>query len=69
MIRALVERTFDGTKMYKEFYGLSTDTKPTAGIITGSKFTEVNTGDEFLFDETSTGTWTKVKAGWTDPDA
>ena len=69
MIRALVERAFDSTKMYKEFYGLSTDTKPLAGIVTGSKFTEVNTGDEYLFDETSSGTWTKVKAGWVDPDA
>ena len=38
-------------------------------VVTGSKFTEVDTGDEFLFDETSTGTWTKVKAGWVDPDA
>ena len=69
MIRAIVERKFTDQKKYVELYGLSTDTKPTTGIVTGSKFTEVNTGDEFLFDETSTGTWTKVKAGWVDPDA
>ena len=69
MIRAIVERKFTDQKQYVELYGLSTDTKPTTGIVTGSKFTEVDTGDEFLFDETSTGTWTKVKAGWVDPDA
>ena len=33
--------------------GLSTDTKPTAGIATGSDFTEVDTGKVFFFDEES----------------
>lgn len=69
MIRNVVERAFTPTLKYIEAFGLSTDTKPTSGIITGSKFTEVNTGDVFLFDEESTGTWTKVSAGWVDPDA
>lgn len=67
MIRAIVERAFTPEKNYVELFGLSTDTKPTAGIVTGSKFTEVDTGDEYLFDETSTGTWTKVKAGYVAP--
>lgn len=35
---------------------LSTDTKPTAGIATGSVCTEVDTGAVFLFDEES-GDW------------
>lgn len=39
--------------------GLSTDSKPTAGIATGSSFLEVNTGKVFLFDEVG-GTWTEV---------
>lgn len=39
--------------------GLSTDSKPTASIATGSSFLEVNTGKIFLFDEVS-GTWTEV---------
>ena len=39
--------------------GLSTDSKPTAGIATGSSFLEVNTGQIFLFDEVG-GTWTEV---------
>lgn len=32
--------------------GLSTDTKPT-GVVTGSDFTEVDTGDVYFFDEGS----------------
>ena len=69
MVRTVVERTFVPGKKYVEAYGLSTDDKPLTGIITGSKFTEVNTGDVYLFDETGDGTWTKVAAGWVDPDA
>lgn len=38
---------------------LSTDTKPTEGIVTGSIATEVDTGDVYLFDEAST-TWNKM---------
>ena len=69
MVRIINERLITKDKKYVEAFGLSTDDKPVAGIITGSKFTEVNTGDVYLFDETSTGTWTKVAAGWVDPDA
>ena len=69
MVRTLVEKAFVAGKKYVEMVGLSTDTKPKAGVVTGSKFTEVNTGDVFLFDETGDGTWTKVAAGWVDPDA
>ena len=56
MIRALVEQTFDATKKYFVLAGLSTDSKPTTGLITGSKFLEVDTGTNFAFDEVS-GTW------------
>lgn len=69
MVRTIIERPFVSGKKYVELFGLSTDTKPVAGIVTGSKFTEVNTGDVFLFDETGDGTWTKVSAGWVDPNA
>lgn len=68
MVRKIVDKTFTGEKHYVELFGLSTDTKPTAGIITGSKFTEVNTGDVYLFDETDSGTWTKVAAGYVAAD-
>lgn len=63
MIRAIVARPFDGTGTYYEFAGLSTDTKPKAGVITGSTFLEVNTGDRYVYDESTTGTWHKISAG------
>ena len=51
MIRAIVEQTFDSTKKYLVMFGLSTDTKPTSGLITGSEFHEVDTGVKYEFDE------------------
>ena len=38
---------------YIEASGLSTDTKPTNGIATGSLFLEVDTGDVYAYDEES----------------
>lgn len=69
MIRKLVDRYFDQNKKYVEMFGKSTDTKPLTGIVTGSKFTEVDTGDVYLFDESGDGTWIKVAAGYVDPGA
>lgn len=40
--------------------GLSTDSKPTAGIATGSAFVEVDTGKLFLFNEAAQ-TWVEVQ--------
>jgi hypothetical protein len=59
MIRNTVENTFTDGKRYIEAAGLSTDTKPATGVITGSLFLEVNTGDVFAFDEES-GEWKKI---------
>ena len=50
-----------GTAMYAEWYGTHDETKPTKGVATGSKFTEVDTGDVYRFDEIS-GTWYKQNA-------
>ena len=61
MIRNIIERSV-ANLMYIEAYGLSTDDKPVDGIITGSKFTEVDTGIESIFDEVS-GTWSAVNGG------
>lgn len=41
----------DTTKTYKEIAGLSTETKPTDGLATGSCFIEVDTCLVALFDE------------------
>lgn len=56
MIRILLDRAFDNEHHYIHAVGLSTDTKPTTGIITGSKFVAVDTGAGYLFDETA-GEW------------
>ena len=48
-----------GEAKYYEYSGLSTDTKPTEGVATGSVFLEVNTGYAYLYDEESQ-TWKKV---------
>ena len=60
MIRALVERAFTADKKYVELFGLSTDSKPTTGIITGSTFVEVDTAKVYLFNESSS-TWVEVQ--------
>lgn len=43
---------------YYEFAGLSTDVKQTSGVATGSLFHEVDTGDIYAYDA-STSTWYK----------
>ncbi len=50
----------DGTYLVKAA-GLSTDTKPTRNISTGSIATETNTGDVFMYNETS-AEWKKICA-------
>lgn len=40
---------------------LKTDTKPTANVATGSLALEVDTGDVYAFDETSS-TWSKINS-------
>lgn len=47
-----------GVKYY-EYFGLSTDEKPTEGVATGSVFVEVDTADAYLYDEVSES-WEKV---------
>ena len=61
MIRNLVEITFDASKKYIISAGNSSDEseRPTSGIITGSKFYEVDTGIQYEFDEDSS-TWYPV---------
>lgn len=49
-------RIITGNKKYVECAGLSTDTKPTKDICTGSIAAEVDTQTIYMFDETS-GEW------------
>ena len=53
MIRKLTDRYFTEDRKYAEIFGLSSDDKPVEGLATGSKFTEVDTGITYLFDEVS----------------
>ena len=69
MIRYIVDRAFNDSLHYVEGFCLSTDEKPTAGLVTGSKLTEADTGDVYLFAEGDTPAWAKVAAGWVDPEA
>ena len=60
MVRITTEKGFTADKRYIEAFGLSTDTKPTSNIITGSVFVEVDTGKAFLFNETASA-WVEVQ--------
>ena len=51
-----------GQVRYYVYAGTNNDTKPTAGVSTGSKFVEVDTGDVYMFDEAS-GNWNKMSSG------
>jgi hypothetical protein len=50
MVRKLVDRYFSEDDKYVEMFGLSSDVKPTEALITGSKFTEIDTGIIYRFD-------------------
>ena len=64
MIRILEERIFEGGLKYIEGACVHDDTKPTTGIITGSKLTEADTGDVYMFyEDESTPAWAKIAAG------
>ncbi len=60
MIRVIENKRHGyGDKHYIEAAGLSTDTKPTGTIVTGSLFMEADTGKVYVYDETS-GKWTQI---------
>ena len=62
MIRKLVDRYFNEDDKYTEMFGLSSDDKPSEGLVTGSKFVEVDTGIEYRFDEES-ASWIPQNSG------
>ena len=57
----LVHRPFTEALSYVEIAGTSKESKPTSGIVSGSTFTEVDTGKKFVFDGISTtAAWTEI---------
>lgn len=56
-VRVTFSRPYNGEKTYYEFAGLSTDSKPKDGVLTGSLYRAVDTGKIYAYDETDTGTW------------
>lgn len=61
MVRILNARIIEGETNYIECACLHDDTKPTAGICTGSLALEVDTGDVYAFDEAG-GEWDQIAA-------
>jgi len=59
MVRATEAREVAPDIYLKEFYGLHTDTKPTANLANGSVFIEIDTNDVYFFDEENTR-WLKA---------
>ena len=55
-VRILTERIIEGNKKYIEAACLSTDSKPTADLVTGSVLVTVDNGKGYLFNETA-GEW------------
>ena len=53
------KRADGADKLLVEIACLSSDTKPTEGLATGSSAIEVDTGDFYLFDEAGS-TWTMM---------
>ena len=63
MIRIIDMRIIENGVKYERLAGLSKDSKPTAGLCTGSEFLEVDTGDVYAFAEGESPAWNKIKAG------
>lgn len=63
MIRILEERIIAEGLRYIDGACVSGDTKPTTGIVTGSRLTEADTGDVYMFAEGDTPAWNVIQAG------
>lgn len=56
MTRILTYEAYDNEKTYIEAAGTSADEKPTEGIVSGSIYAEVDTGNVYFFNDVS-GQW------------
>ena len=61
MVRVIKSERMNADVKYIEAAGLSTDVKPTNEIMTGSLFTEVDTGKVFAYGEGDPGQWYMIK--------
>lgn len=69
MVRILYERMITDDLKYIEGACVKSDNKPTTGIVTGSKLTEADTGDVYMFyEDASTPAWNKIQAGYTESE-
>ena len=59
MVRILQEEYIDTNLKWVRIACKHADTKPKTGLVTGSEAIEVDTGDLYRYDETSSGTWIK----------
>ena len=66
MIRTLESRIVADGVNYVKLAGLSTDSKPTAGICTGSEFLEADTGSKYTFAEGGSPAWAMAVKGASD---
>lgn len=58
-MRIIERKWIEADKDYAEMAGTSSESKPTTGIVGGSLYMETDTGDVYVFNETS-ATWTKI---------
>ena len=68
MIRIIDERIYEDGKKLIVGACVADDTKPTAGLVTGSKLTEADTGDVYMFYEADSPGWGKIAAGPTQAE-
>ena len=66
MIRILDMRILEDGVKYERLAGLSTESKPTAGLCTGSEFIETDTGSKDLFSEGDSPAWALAAKGASD---
>lgn len=66
MVRCTYKRAYIDNLYIAKFAGLSTDEKPTGNFVNGTKYVCVDTGAEFMWNETAKE-WNQTKAGYTSP--
>ena len=65
MVRILETKPYTDSLALVKYAGLSTDTMPTTGLVTGSTFLCVDTGDVYAFNEEaeSGSEWALITSG------